>query len=275
MITRVTRRRDDREVIASLAAGGADFFTLGDLRDRFELHPAQAHQLAHRLARKGFVRRVKRGLFAILPPADWHTGGLGTDHYWTAAATVVGEPYYFAYYTAMEFHQMTQQPLRTLFVATVKPHRQVTFADTRVRFITLPAEKAFGHEDRRTAGDHIVQVAQLERAFLDCADRPELCGGIGEVFRGFTRRRNELDGDRLIRIVQRFDRPVATKRLGFLLEAAGGDPELLDDLERVAGRLKRYTPLDRNARVRTGTRNRRWELTVNADMRQLRAGART
>ena len=270
------KRTDPTDIIARLAGDGVEAFTLADLRARFDLTGPQAQQLAYRLARKNLVRRIKRGLYAILEPADWHGGpGLGVDRYWAAANAVRGERYYLAYYTAMELHEMIQHPLRTVFVAVTKQHRGLIFGTASVRFVTLAQGKFFGEEDRRTARGHVVKVAQLERTFLDCADRPDLCGGIEEVFRGFVRRRADLDADRLLRFVHRLDKPVVTKRLGLLLELAGGDPELLLELEQAAGRLKRFVPLDRTAPADEAKRNRRWELIVNADLRRLFAAART
>jgi predicted transcriptional regulator of viral defense system len=269
-------RRHPNDVIASFAADGVEVFTLADLRARFDLTVRQAQQLAYRLARKNLVRRVKRGLYAILQPADWHgRGDLGVDRYWAAANAVRGEAYYLAYYTAMELHEMIQHPLRTVFVAVKKQHRDLTFGTTAIKFVTVAAGKLFGEEDRRTAQGHVVKVAQLERTFLDCADRPDLCGGIEEVFRGFVRRSGDLDADRLLRFVHRLDKPVVTKRLGLLLELAGGDPELLLEVERAAGRLKRFVPLDKGAPTDGAERSRRWELIVNTDLRRLFAAARS
>ena len=269
-------RTDPKEAIAQLAANGLEMFTLGDLRERLDLTPKQAQRLAHRLGQHNLVRRIKRGVYVILDPADWQDGrGLGVDRFWAAANAVRGEPYFLAYYTAMELHQMLQHPLRTVFLAVTKQHRPLTFGRTRVRFVTLATGKFFGDEDYRTAEGHVVRVAQLERTFLDCADRPDLCGGIEEVFRGFVRRQADLDPDRLVRLVHRLDKPVVTKRLGFLLELAGADPELVLDLERAGGRLKRFVPLDKTSAVTGAERNRRWELIVNSDPRRLFAAART
>lgn len=269
-------RANYNRIIARLAARGAEMFTLADLREQFNLDGPQAHQLGHQLTQRHLALRLKPGLYAILQPADWNAGPyIGIDRYWAATTAVRAEAHYLAYYTAMEFHGMIQHPLRTVFVAVVKAHRDLTLGKVDVRFIRLTPRKLFGHEDMRTAGGHVVKVAQLERTFLDCVDKPELCGGVEEVFRGFVRRREDLDADRLLRFVHRLDKPVLTKRLGFLLEVTGGDPELLLELERTAGRLKRFTLLDKTAPADGGERNRRWEVIVNTDIRRLFAAART
>lgn len=269
-------RTDPKDVIAKLAGEGIEFFTPEDLRVRLGLTRNQADGLAHRLLAANLVRRVRRGLYVITGPLDWQGGqAVGINWYWAAANAVGGEPYYLAYYTAMELHQMLQHPLRTVLVAVVKHHRDFTFGPAGIRFVKLIANKLFGEENRRLDG-HVIKVAQLERTFIDCADRLDLCGGIEEVVQGFARRHRDLDPDRLLRFVQRFDKPVVAKRLGYLLELVGhGDRELLWDLERAGGRLRRYFPLDKTRPTVDGTRDRRWELIVNVDAHRLLRGART
>jgi predicted transcriptional regulator of viral defense system len=277
MIRMQTRARTPLiDVVAQLAADGLEFFTPSDLAEKFGITKARAQGLAGRMTEAGLARRVRRPLYALLPPAEWG-GGTGTavDWYWVAANAVGMEPYYLAYYTAMEIHQMTQHPLRTVFVAVARRHRSTTFGPVRIKFVTLPGGKFFGKEDRRLQSGHVVKIAQLERTLIDGADRPELCGGIEEVLRGYIRRRADIEANRLIRFLDRLEKPVVTKRVGFLLEAAGqGDPELLWELERVAGRLRHYAKLDKT-RPAEGTRNRRWELLINIDAKRLLAAART
>ncbi len=266
-----------RQIVARLAGEGVEFFTLADLEAMLGLpNRRAANAVVRRLARAGLIRRVKPGVYAIAPPADWGGGEATAINWYVAAANAVrDEPYYLAYYTAMELHQMLQHPLRTVFVAVTTHHRELTFGPARIRFVKLTPDKLFGQEDRPVDG-HVVKVAALERAFLDCVDRPDLCGGIEEVFRGFVRRCADLDPDRLLRFVYRLDKPVFTKRLGFMLEAAGyGNPEVLWELERTAGRLKRFVPLDKTRPDEGGERNRRWELILNVDVPQLLKAART
>jgi predicted transcriptional regulator of viral defense system len=113
------------------------------------------------------------------------------------------------------------------------------------------------------------EVADLERTFLDAVDRQDLCGGIEEVVRGFARRHDDLDRERLLRYVVEFDAPVVTKRLGFLLEIVGhGDTRLLRELERLAVRMKRYTLLAPGGGA-VVERSKRWELEINADPERL------
>ena len=271
---------DDRLTVQAatqrLAEVGVDFFTLEDLRAALDIDRDEAKDLAFRMARAGTTRRLRRGLYAALEPADWGQDGFLGNWYRAAARLAEPHPYYLAYYTAMEIHRMLQHPLKTVFVATTRQRPDTRVDPVRFRFVNVAEYKFFGFEDTQVQRGRMVKVADLERTFLDCVNRPDLCGGLEEVFRGFDRRHDDIDRDRLLHYVLRLDHPVITKRLGFLLEMVGhGDVLLLRELERAAGRLKRYLPLVNGGPVGGADRNKRWELTINTDIPKLLHTLRT
>jgi predicted transcriptional regulator of viral defense system len=141
--------------------------------------------------------------------------------------------------------------------------------------VKLVERKFFGIEKRQVQRGKTVNVSDLEKTFLDAANRPDLSGGLEEVFRGFDRRANALDGDRILGYAMRLGNPTTTKRLGFLLEAAGyGEMTVLLELREIAGRLHHYVPLDPK-RPRTGERDTRWEILVNIPLDRLLRTRRT
>lgn len=260
-----------QDAIAGLARQGKRFFTIQDLVQVLNVERTQAQQIAFRLAEAGLATRLKRGTYALTPADAWgEPGALPTNWFEAAAALVGPAPYYLAYYTAMRLHRMTQHPLRTLFIAVTRVQRDVTVGPIHFQFVVLAEHRFFGYEDHVLEPGRVVKVADLERTFIDCVDRPGLCGGLEEILRGFKRRQVELNPDRLLRYLMRLHEPALTKRVGFLLELAGyGEPRVLWELERIAGRAKRYVPLDTTKKDRTGPRNKRWELVMNADIDEL------
>lgn len=258
------------DALAVLASQGTEFFSVGDLQRELGLEPVAARELARRLAKNGLVRRIRRDLYATVPPADWRKpDAMSANWFRTAAEIVTPAPYFLAYYTAMEIHGMTQHPLRSVFIAVKRQRKAVNAGNLSFRFITLKPERFFGFKETEVEQGFSVNVADLERALIDCVDRPELCGGLEEVVRGFARSHQDLDADRLVRYLVRLDQPFLVKRLGFLLEVLGhGDGELLSDLEKLARGTKRYVLLDKSGRDE-GERSRRWGLTVNVDLPRL------
>lgn len=265
-----------RTAAGRLAAAGVDFFTPEELEAHLRITRRKAYDLAQRLEQANLARRLKKGLYALLPPTDWvDAEGFAVNRYWTAANLMRRRPYFIAFYTAMDLHQMTQHPIRTVFVATTWRRKDLVVGPVRFRFVTLTEARFFGAETRRLEGNP-VEVADLERTFLDCVDRMELCGGLEEVLRGYDRRHRDLDREKLLRYTLQFDSPVAAKRLGLLLELVGhGDARLFRELERTTPRLGHYVPLEPRGEGQVAERNRRWELDVNADVEKLLQTLRT
>jgi predicted transcriptional regulator of viral defense system len=265
-----------RVAAGRLAAAGVDFFTPADLETHLGITRRKAYDVAQRMARANLARRLKKGVYALLPPMDWtDRTGYAVNRYWTAANLTAGRPYFVAYYTAMDLHQMTQHPIRTVFVAVTRPQPDLTVGPVRFRFVTLTEARFFGAETRKLEGNP-VDIADLERTFLDCVDRMKLCGGLEEVVRGFHRRHSDLDREKLLRYALQFDSPVVAKRLGLLLELVGhGDVRLLRELERTTPRLGHYVLLEPGGEGQVAERNRRWELDVNADVEELLQTLRT
>ena len=261
-----------QDVLSRLAGEGLDFFTIDDLVDRVGLPRDAAQDVARRLAKANQVRRLKRGLYIVLDPAYWRRpdAGFVANWYLVAARLAAPDPYYLAYYTAMELHQMLQHPLVTVFAATTEQKPTVRVGIATFRFVRVTERKFFGFEERQIERGAAVAVADLERTFLDCADRIDLCGGLEEVARAFRRRHEDLDRDRLLRYVLELGKPVATKRLGFLLETIGhGDARLMWELERLAGQIRHYAPLVPGRATADAPKNKRWELLINADLDRL------
>lgn len=267
-----TERVRAQEVLAKLAEQGLDFFTTDDLVERLGISGQAAHDVTRRLVAANQARRLKRGLYAVLEPAFWRrpNGDFVVNWYLAAARLAAPAEYYLAYYTAMEMHQMVQHPLTTVMAATTQQRPTVDVGPVTFRFIKVSERKFFGYEDRQVQRGRSVKVADLEKTFIDAADRVDLCGGIEEIVRGFDRRKNDLDPDRLLRYAQQLHSPATTKRLGFLLEAAGyGEPAVLVELRRAAGRLRHYVALDPTRPAEGAERDRRWELQLNVPIDRL------
>lgn len=267
-----------QDVLAWLAHEGRDTFTIDDLVEHFHVPRPRAQDVASRMAKANRAHRLTRGLYLALEANHWNHPEMPLVANWhlIAARLAGADDHYLAYYTAMEIHRMVQHPLTTVFVATSVQRPRITVGPMTFRFVKVASGRFFGIEQRQLERGRAVEVTDLERTFLDGADRLDLCGGVEEVVRGFTRRHDDLNADRLLRYVLEFGRPVTTKRLGFLLEIAGhGEPKLMWELERLARRLGNYAPLVPGAPSEGARRSRRWELTLNADPERLLAATRT
>lgn len=264
------------EFLSGLADAGLTTFGVSDLSRLFGLSAPQAKATAWQLHDGGYTQRLKRNLYVILPVQDWGKKlSAPSVNRFAAAIATAPRPSYLAYYSAMEVHRMTQHALRSAFVAVRRQTRARAIGDFRIRFVTVSEARFFGFGDM-AIGDEQLPVSCLERTIVDGLDRPELCGGIEEVYRGLTRRLDDIDIETLDGIVERMSAPVVAKRLGFLAELAGADSMVIDRIHSRLRKTKAYGSLDPMRPVtRESSRNRKWELVVNVSPDRLRASAQS
>lgn len=226
---------------------------------------AEARRLLGYLARRGWLARVRQGLYVPVPlesrhPGEWH------EDSWVVAAKSLS-PCYIGGWSACEHWGLTEQLFRTVVVVTARRvrHRRLDLQGTPFWIRVLPKEKLFGTRPV-WRGRVRVAVSDPSRTLVDILDDPALGGGIrhvadivAEYVTGEMR-----DAGLLVEYAERIGNRTVFKRLGHILEAlAIDDPELLDACrERVSTGLTKLDP----AVSAPGRIVRRWGLRVNVEL---------
>ena len=83
-------------------------------------------------------------------------------------------------YSALSHHGLTEQVPRTVYVVTPTRDQSHEIHGVPYRVATVTKRKFFGYEPTSTEGT-AVNVADLEKTLVDCADHPEYRSGIREL----------------------------------------------------------------------------------------------
>jgi len=220
-------------------------------------------QFLERLQSKGWIRRIRRGRFAVIPLSS------GEDrspqlHEFVVAMEIVS-PAVIAYWSALNHHGMSEQLPRTVFVATDHPVRRQPgeVLGVNYKIVSLRPGKIFG-----VITDWIneipFKVTDREKTIIDGLDLPQYVGGTSEIAKALKVSWKKLDEKKLRKYAAKIGNSAVAKRLGFLMEGLGlGDVEALRvSLPRAAG----FSPLDPTM-PKKGKYNRRWGLLVNAEIK--------
>lgn len=137
---------------------------------------------------------------------------------------------------------------------------------------TVTTEHFFGHvEDDRWGAP--MRVTSVERTLVDGLIAPNLCDGIDSVLEGWgiARYDLDLDVDRVVSIVERYDMTVLQQRVGFVLEQLGLDhPRLAQwQAESLRGGSSRLVPNE----PYSSDFDPRWNLSINAPIGALEEAA--
>lgn len=219
---------ENRGYVEQLHRAFSEPFTAEDAAERLDLDSERARRLVRYLADRGWLDRVRRGLYLPVP-LDAHRSGEAHQDPW-AVANVVFKPSYIAGWSAAEHWDLTEQIFRDVLVVTgQRPRdRTPTIGGTTFVLHSLDPLNHFGLVSV-WRGNHRVDVTDPSRTVIDLLANPTWGGGIRQVTEMIT---EYFEGDYrdVSLLVEHGDRlgiGAVFKRLGFLIEELDIDAQEL------------------------------------------------
>jgi predicted transcriptional regulator of viral defense system len=219
-------------------------------------------QFLERLQSKGWIRRIRRGRYAVVPLSS------GDDrspqlHEFVVAMELVS-PAVIAYWSALNHHGMTEQLPRMVFVATDHPVRRqpADVLGVTYKIVSLRPDKFFGVM-KDWIDETPFSVTDREKTIIDGLDLPQYVGGVSEIAKALIGSWNALDEKKLRKYAAKIGSSAVAKRLGFMMETLGlGDVEAFRKAIPLAAG---FSPLDPTMPKR-GKYNRRWGILINMEI---------
>ena len=209
-----TLSRNESKVVLDLEWRDRKTVTLDEIRTALACSENYARFMAHQLAKKGWLERLRPGLYQFVPAARGRAR-VGDTNPLAAGAALVS-PYFFSFGTACTHHGLTEQVFPEVFLVTRTRRKPRLVRGKRYVFVPVAEERFFGFHEVTVLGA-TVQMATVERALVDALDRPRYAGGIGEVSRIVARASGRLSWDALLDCLRRFGESALVQRLGYLL----------------------------------------------------------
>jgi predicted transcriptional regulator of viral defense system len=253
--------RAERRLLAALAALERPSVTAADVP--LSVKGRQAANLAlSRLARKGWLTRLRRGVYAVVPLSSRSTAPVVEDAF--AVAMQLFAPCYLSGWTAAEHWGLTEQVSNVISVYSARPQRRITQSIGGVTYRVRHVRPGMIFGTTQTwSGTVAVQIATVHRTLIDVLDAPEMGGGgrqTLDIAHAYWTG-SSADPDELLRLAGRLGRGVVFKRLGFTAERFGRvDEHWLKQCE--AGISSGVSLLDPGG-PRRGPTLGRWRLRIN------------
>jgi predicted transcriptional regulator of viral defense system len=252
----------ERQIVGALVAGEEAAITADSVQRAHAMPREAAHRIISRLHRKGWLHRVKRGLYLVVP-LEARTPRPPVESAWPVAMKLFA-PCYISGWSAAEHWDLTEQIFNSVSVVTGHPQRRgaQVLAGVTFRTKTIPALRIFG-TTTLWFGSQSVQIADPHRLVIDILDSPELGGGgrhTLDVVREYWKSPHRSP-DTLMDYAKRYARGAVFKRLGFSAELFGNVDEawLEDCKQHVSAGISRFDP----AGAETGRIVSRWNLKIN------------
>jgi predicted transcriptional regulator of viral defense system len=210
-----TLSKTEAKVVLDLEWRNQKTVTLAELREALGASENYARSFAHRLVKKGWLERLRPGLFQLIPADRGPEGVADTNP--LAAGAVLVTSYFYSFGTACTHHGLTDQVFSEVYLAYREQRRPETIREHRYVFVHVPERRFFGFGQIAVLGEP-VQMATVERALLDAVDRPRYAGGIGEVSHIAARAATRVSWDAMLDLLRRWGSSALVQRLGCFLD---------------------------------------------------------
>lgn len=255
-----------REMLTKLHRYSSGLVTVQEAEKILELPTAKVAKLLPYLASNGWLKRIKGGLYLLIPleaisAAQW------TANDWLVA-TKVFSPCYIGGWSAAHHWGFTDQLFNSTIVFSSHKVRAREIQIGEFSFIvrTVKETRFFGLETI-WQGQSKILVSDPSRTIVDILDTPSLGGGIRhglEILSDYFSSKY-LDEEKLLGYMEKFNNKAIVKRLGFLIEEGeiNVSENFIEKCQSIKSRGFAY--LDPSL-PHDGKKNRRWNLIINANI---------
>ncbi len=210
----MTLSQQESDFLARMVVDGMTVITTAEA-EKVWRGPTPIDVALHRLERKGWLQRLDRGVYLLVPLEA------GPERLWTESPLVITpyliKPSAIAYWSALSYWQMTEQIPRITFVQSTKRKRPLEIQGMQFQFVTIKREHYFGVVERKI-NDNKFDVTDREKTLIDCADRPDLSGGIVQLSQAIKNAHEQIDWARVDGYLERWGGGAVVKRLGYLVD---------------------------------------------------------
>jgi predicted transcriptional regulator of viral defense system len=243
----------------------AQCLRLGELQQGLGLSATQEKDLLRRLARRGWIARVRRGLYLVPPTLP--AGGKWSPGHALALSTLIADrdgAYQICGPNAFcRYGWIGQVPNRT-YVYNNRISGQRKIGSVAFSLIKVADERLGGTESVETPGGIRLVYSSRVRSLMDAVYDWSRFSSLPQAF-GWIRA--ELAARKgaaaeLVKISLRYGNQGTLRRIGKSLELAGVEPRLLRRIEKALRPSSSVIPWI-PTRPKRGTTDRRWGVVVN------------
>ena len=222
--------KEDRKRLSAIFRQTKGTVSVQETANILKVSPTDAAKMLSRWAKKGWLSRVKQGLYVRIP-LEALTVDIPVEDPWIIADRIFS-PCYIGGWSAAEYWDLTEQIFRTVVVLTTqKPRNRTPLIKGTSYMIRTISEKALFGIKPVWRGQVKVSVSDLSRTILDMMIDPKLGGGIRsitDIFLNYLKSENR-NLEMLIAYAKRLNNGAVYKRLGFLLEKYAPDQKIVID----------------------------------------------
>ena len=251
------------QYIDSLQSRGAYWFLRQDAMRALALSGDAFKMAAHRLVKKGRLRRIRGEFYALVPLEYRAIGSLPATWFIDALMQHLSQKYYVGLLSSASFHEAAHQQPMVFQVITDKRTRMITVGQVRIQFLykKLISDHFFQQMKTDTG---LMHVATPEMTAFDLVRYMGVSGQVNHVATVLCELAEQLNAEQLATLVAQGDVEISVaQRLGYLLETLALPVELtsLENVLKNKKLIKRWL-VTKGQRIII-SQNIKWHILVN------------
>ncbi|MBX9693910.1 MAG: hypothetical protein K2Z81_16100 [Cyanobacteria bacterium] len=251
------------QIILTAEEENRHILSVADFVEFYSITPSYARKMISELVNNGWLARVGKGQYQLLPART------GLDPYPTGDKfTVACQRFpesFIAFGSAAEYHGLTTQLFQSVMLINTTRSGEQFIGNVRALIIKVNAENHIGCQPV-TRGPN-VSVATIERTVLDAIDRPDLCGGISDLPEIIERARGRLNIQALMTLLPTYRSKSLVSKVGWFLETFEYEvpPQVEKQMLDWSAGVKSYLVSPRTPGANLVTMySKKWGLSINA-----------
>lgn len=237
----------------------------GELSSILKISRSQERDLLRRLARAGWIMRLKQGLYLV--PQKLPAGGKWRPSEYLILSKLMEDSsatYQICGPNAFNFHGLDNQIPNIIYAYNNKISGERKIGGLTFSLIKVEDARLGGTFSFKTPDGVEAVYSSKARTLLDSVYDWSRFNGIPRGY-GWIRNANRADKDlakELVKVTIKFGNQGTIRRIGFLMENMGLSPTLLNKLNKALNRTSSLIPWIPNKTAR-GFVNKKWGLIVN------------
>jgi len=228
----------ERQALNALSRLGKPTICAADLENEYGYSRKIANLMLSRLCKKGWIQRLKSGIYRIVPLGSESTNPVPEDAW--AIAVALFAPCYISGWTAAEHWELTEQIFNSTIVFTTQKQRkkELTISGLKYRVRLVHQNDMFGLKKIWSSNTQIL-IADIHRTIIDILDDPEVGGGgrqAIDIVKEYLQHKDAAP-DTLYQYADKLGHSAVFKRLGFIAERLANFPESLT--EKIHSNIKK------------------------------------
>jgi predicted transcriptional regulator of viral defense system len=260
--------KKERLLIDSAFVAGKTIIKMEDVMGILDISKQQSSLMLSRLTRKGWLQRLKAGIYLIVPLGS-DSGNPIPEDAW-AIAMEIFSPGYIGGWTAAEYWDLTEQIFNETVFYTSRPQRKADHDIAGLQFRTKSVQPAhiFG-TSKIWQNNKLIFISDLHKTFIDILGDPSMGGGgraMIDMSRAYAKKK-EADFERLWQYAVQLDHGAVFKRLGLIAEKIMKIPG--DQLQKIKDKTKSGILLLDPVGPAKGPVSANWGIRVNIPIDDL------